>query len=255
MRTVAAVIGCLGALARVAFADVAAPGEILFNDAVVDVAGARVARTVTGKQKCDFSDTEWERNRRARSEDHKWPFYYVAGTKHWTLSADQPGPRNARRYHLTDAAGNTHIVGDGDLAAIVEDGAGKLLGFVGVDEEKHQLRFVSPEGAERWRLSAPRLWGDSASVALDGEQLVIATFSRYSTGSQLLAVNLASGKVNWEADVEQLNVAHSEYYNDVTVEKRGQSIVMHGTEAAGCYLQIFDRATGKRRLALKNKLW
>jgi hypothetical protein len=51
-----------------------------------------------------------------------------------------------------------------------------------------------------------------------------------------------------------MNVAHSKYFNDVTVEKRGDEILLHGLEAAGCYEQAFDAATGARKRSTFSKL-
>ena len=51
----------------------------------------------------------------------------------------------------------------------------------------------------------------------------------------------------------QLNVAHSKYWNDVSVEQLGQSVVLRGFEAGGCYVQTFDIATGKRFSAILPK--
>jgi hypothetical protein len=84
-------------------------------------------------------------------------------------------------------------------------------------------------------------------VAIVGGDLVVAaTFHRSASGSRLLALDLSTGALRWRAEVEQLNVPHSKYWNDVTLERRGATIVMRGWEAGGCYVQRFDLATGRR---------
>jgi hypothetical protein len=61
-----------------------------------------------------------------------------------------------------------------------------------------------------------------------------------------VSVDLETGTPRWIADVEQMNVGHSAYYNDVSLERVGASVVMRGWEAAGCYLQSFELASGRR---------
>jgi hypothetical protein len=120
----------------------------------------------------------------------------------------------------------------------------------------HQLELWSLMGAPLWRTNQSNLWGDSAATLVAGDLLVVGVFNRIATGSALLAFDLASGKLRWGADVEQLNVGHSKYFNDVTLELRGETVVMRGYEAAGCYRQTFDLKTGKRLSAqMPSRLW
>jgi len=125
--------------------------------------------------------------------------------------------------------------------ALVEAADGSLRGVLLVKKDGLQFDKVS--------IKTGTLYYDSASVVLEGEGCTayIGLFDRIATGSSLISANLCTGAVRWTADVVQLNVAHSKYFNDVTVEKRGDEILMHGVEAAGCYEQAFDAATGARK--------
>ena len=76
--------------------------------------------------------------------------------------------------------------------------------------------------------------------------LVLCFYNPISTGSGLYAYSKATGELIWKADVKQLNVPHSEYYNTVIVSLYKDVIIMEGIEAEGHYLQLFDIHTGKR---------
>jgi hypothetical protein len=71
-------------------------------------------------------------------------------------------------------------------------------------------------------------------------------FTRTATGAELIALSRQSGRRIWTAEVRQLNVSHSKYLNDVALELDGDRVIMRGYEAGGCYVQVFDLATGRR---------
>jgi hypothetical protein len=142
-------------------------------------------------------------------------------------------------------------------AAIVEDDDGKLLGILTLEEAgsgQSRLQLYAPSGAPRWK-APPSLdgFGDNASALVVGELLIVAHFHRIATGSSLAALDLLSGKLRWKADVQQLEVDHSKYWTDVSLERQGQVLFLRGFEAAGCYLQTFDVATGQRRSSQLHK--
>jgi len=131
---------------------------------------------------------------------------------------------------------------------LVEAEDGTLLHLLVIEDRLNYLRMelMSLDGKVRWK--APAMYGSPNTTAtlVVGDVLYIALFHRISTGAQLIAVNLATGALVWRADVVQMNVAHSQYWNDVSLEREGDRIVMHGYEASGCYTQTFALATGKR---------
>jgi hypothetical protein len=118
--------------------------------------------------------------------------------------------------------------------------------------QKTGLRYepLLGDGAVTIKLE-PSYW-DTTSTVLDddGCTAFIAMFDRIATGSALVKANLCTGALVWKADVKQLNVAHSKYFNDVSLERRGNDLVMRGIEAGGCYEQTFDAATGARTRAV-----
>lgn len=134
--------------------------------------------------------------------------------------------------------------------ALVEDPSGRLLYVLSLEElgpGKRRLQLHAPDGAPRWK-QAPVLqeFGDSASVLVADELLLVAHFHRIATGSSLHAFDLQTGTPRWRADVQQLQVAHSKYWNDVAIERAGSTLILRGMEAGGCYLQTFELATGRR---------
>ena len=138
---------------------------------------------------------------------------------------------------------------------LVEDRDGALVGVLTLD--RRQLALVDAKsGQPRWRVPAPRgLQYDGFSALVDGDRLILANYHRDATGATLFALDLGSGALRWTADVEQLNVAHSEYYNDVALERRGAELVMRGYEAAGCYVQSFDLQSGRRLSSVMKRNW
>ncbi|HEY7955355.1 MAG TPA: hypothetical protein VII38_08680 [Polyangia bacterium] len=136
--------------------------------------------------------------------------------------------------------------------AILRVGA-KRIGTLAIDEAHHALSAIL--GQLSWRAPIPEVFADSLDAIVDGDQVIVALYSPATGGAALISFELASGKRRWTAEVAELAVAHSEYWNVVTIEKRKDEIVLRGDEAGGCTVQIFDAKTGKRRLNLQHRKW
>lgn len=219
-------------------------------------ADVSLARAALGS--CSIRDAAYFRDRdspRVRRFLHaEAPLDFVqAGARH-LLFATWHWPGEARSSQVIDTAtGHAALTIGEDRAALVEAPDGTLVGLLFLDEDRHELRLWGADDRPKWRVSVPGLYGDSASALVDGGRLVVATFDRISSGSELMAFDLATGRRIWTADVEQLDIPHSKYWNDVTVEKSGDSLILRGIEAGGCYLQVFDAATGRRRSSVIDK--
>lgn len=87
---------------------------------------------------------------------------------------------------------------------------------------------------------------EACEFLLKGDLLYIGNYHPIATGSSLHCFDLKTGKMKWTADVLQMNVGHSEYWNKVTLSLYKDKLLMQGDEANGSYLQIFDAETGKR---------
>jgi len=189
----------------------------------------------------------------------------AAGRRHLLFSAGTVAIATSRARVVERSGGKVVMTLDGHVpTALVEDETGKLLGLLSINAENRpeihgervpDFTFYDVKGKRLWstRQSSARE-GDSATVLVTGELMIVASFHRIATGSQLAAFDIKSGAPRWTADVLQLSVDHSKYWNDVSLAQRGQTVVMRGYESGGCYEQTFDIATGKRLSAVMPKL-
>ncbi len=200
----------------------------------------------------DEEELVWERKRHAL-EARKLPpnvrgLAFRAVTAHRTLFSGRFHGEPSRTVVVTEA-GATELALDVVADALYElPGArAPIGGLVLVDENAHVVTVRDPDGAKRFTTPIPRgAWGRDAAVLLADDALVIAVFDRISSGAALFSVDARTGAVRWTAADVGISVSHSEYWNDVSLERRGGAVVIHGTEAGGCYVQAFDLATGKR---------
>jgi hypothetical protein len=211
--------------------------------------------------KCTMNDgplrKDWSAADIKKLEPKGTHLYQAAGKKHLLFSSgyfDKP----AKSVVVERKSGKTVMTLEKvSRSAVVEDASGKLLGLLAlreVGEAPAHLMLHTPDGKEAWP-AQPLVdrFNDSATALVTGDLLIIAFFHRIATGSSLYAFDLKTGAKTWQAEVQQLNVGHSKYWNDVSLELRGATVVMRGFEAAGCYQQIFDVATGKRLSAVMPK--
>jgi len=144
-------------------------------------------------------------------------------------------------------------------AARVTDADGRTVGLLRLERLASGTTVTAlvdaKSGAQRWRVDGLHTGHDAAAVLVGDGQLVVATFHPFASGSRLFALDLAKGTPRWIGDVVQLNVPHSEYFNDVTLEREGDVVVMRGWESGGCTEQRFDWRTGRRLSATTRRLW
>jgi hypothetical protein len=231
----------------------------IFFLALLVAATARADNTVpaapsTSRLHCRWQDTAYGHAvhspevERAQKQVPPGVYFMQIGRRHILFGDDWPGKKPRSVVYSRD---EKKIVLDVPQApaSLVETREGALAGLLLV--EKNGLAFVSARARDLapTRVVLGPVFGNSASVVLDGDECTawIALFHRIATGSALVSVDLCTGALRWTADVQQLNVAHSKYFSDVTVEKRADEIVLTGVEAGGCYEQVFDAATGRRK--------
>jgi hypothetical protein len=207
---------------------------------------------------CSREQVPYFRDSRAEPVKQLTPqgLYFKQGTARHLLFATSFGTPQ-RAAVLKRDGGKAVASAAAQDVAIVEDEAGKLLGLLLLGERsggKRQLQLQTPQGEARWKVQPVIAgFGDSASVVVAGDLLIVAHFHRIATGSSLTALELATGAIKWQADVQQLQVAHSKYWNDVELTRAGNILTLHGVEAAGCYVQTFDLMTGRRLSAKLQK--
>ncbi len=134
------------------------------------------------------------------------------------------------------------------VSGILTDDEENLTGLMSLDDEKNILTlYDSSGGVKKWDYEFPSdIYSESTSALLYGNILMVSYYCRISTGSELMALDAKTGELLWNAEVVQLMVPHSAYYNSVFLSRYGEKLIMTGCESGGTYVQIFDVNTGKR---------
>jgi hypothetical protein len=130
-----------------------------------------------------------------------------------------------------------------NVAAIVEREDGTIEGLLGVQPE---LRLFEIGGKLRWKAPSPVPHDEGASALARAGRLFVDVYPPISSGSALLALDLASGKTLWHGDVHMLPIAHSEYFNEVRISFAAGRLVLRGDEASVQTFQLFEEESGKR---------
>ncbi len=134
-----------------------------------------------------------------------------------------------------------HFISNG--YAIDQSGNGKAAGLFSWREKELVLHMTNTE--KQYSIPSENVRGSCKGIII-GKLLVIASCHFNSTGSSLFCYNLEKEKMEWVADVEQLNVGHSKYYNYIYPSIYKDKVILEGNEAYGRYLQIFDLYSGKK---------
>lgn len=136
-----------------------------------------------------------------------------------------------------------------DVAAIVKREDGSIAGLLVIGPE---LRLLDTTGAVRWTAKRAAGHHESASAVARGNALFIATYPEFSSGSDLAAYDLATGKPLWKGAVELLPIGHSEYFNEVTLSIVSDRLLLRGDESGVITTQLFDLVNGNRLLAVSH---
>jgi len=79
-----------------------------------------------------------------------------------------------------------------------------------------------------------------------GDRLYYADYSSLGSGGTIVAVNLATGKVIWRAQLDALGpIEHSKYYSRMNLQADANSVRITGNESAGRYIEVKDTSTGR----------
>jgi outer membrane protein assembly factor BamB len=236
--------------------------------AVLLAHGAYADSSVTGTDpklapRCSFEDgPHWKRRAAVMNDARQaimgpYGHFQDGNAKHLLFSGDQRLPHassvlDAKTWQPLFSA-NT------PAAALAADESGKLFGLVKLARWSSGTTEIAlidhVSGKQRWSVHGLHRGDDAGNALVVGDQLILSTFHHHSTGSRLVSVDLKTGTPRWIAEVEQVNASHSEYFNDVALERRGNTIVMRGYEASGCYVQTFDLETGQRLSSHMRRAW
>jgi hypothetical protein len=232
MRSLVVVV-LLGASAR---ADVTVPAnEVVLGDQVVDLASFKVVRKLAARQRCDV-DQAWA----ALSKMPKCGVLGLLGEDGKTVSTVIG--------EVYDEAGRTKsLVGVTTRESLLVVGALRKGGLIKAPWQKPGTVYIHGRPVPE---ELPPTLADTATTVEHDNSLIIALYFRHYPGSRLLRIDARNGAIQWIADVERNTMlVGKDYRNVVTLEVRGQNILLREAEDGQCSFQIFDLQSGKRRFA------
>lgn len=104
-----------------------------------------------------------------------------------------------------------------------------------------------------FELTHPKWKGaNSVETVIKDNKLLLACYDGRAAGASLVAVDLTTKQILWEADVKQpmpkatATAGNSNYYNMLWLSVSGDKVLLEGMEPNLKYLQVFELATGKR---------
>jgi len=175
---------------------------------------------------------------------HHYPYlYYFTCTNEFMVftSYDQNIPKTVLVNLLSGEITEFNKTFSGVIRTDNED---NISGFIEIFE--NNKGFETTILNHKWKNNDLELWSNRAETVLIDDVLYISFYHNISTGSSLYAFDINSGELLWQAEVNQLLVGHSEYYNTVNLSAYKDKIIMEGIEAYGHFFQIFDSKTGNR---------
>lgn len=171
--------------------------------------------------------------------------YYFAHTEHEVVFSSL-GRRDGETVILRLADGGERRLPYAIAGLVIGARNRRLAGWAHQDETGQKL---SVEVGERKFTIEDEGRGDAVRAIMDENIIYLAHYHNIATGCRLSAYDIMTGKAVWRADVQQMMVGHSEYYNLVYLSLVAGRLVLEANEAAGAYLQIFDPKTGARLFA------
>ena len=100
----------------------------------------------------------------------------------------------------------------------------------------------------------PLSLGSSLKAIVSNNKLIVATYCPFASGSDLVCLDIYSGKEIWRGDIKQLSIGHSRYSN-LVLKLFDNKIVLAGGEAGGSYIQVIDLNTGANLFTKMKNNW
>lgn len=132
---------------------------------------------------------------------------------------------------------------------VLFDSQDNITGLFLYDGKNKEVTFydkLSDNVLWKYKYNYDVVYASSVTALVQGDKLILALYHSISTGSDLLALDIKTGKLLWHANVDQVNASHSEYYNTVNLYTYKDKVLMEGIESYGKYLQVFDVNTGAK---------
>lgn len=148
----------------------------------------------------------------------------------------------------SDGSSLLHVNGIRFAAALATAGV-----FDAALTSEPDVSLFDAKGTKKWTWKGPPFHDEALRATRAGSAIAIAEYSPIATGTQLRALDEASGALAWTGHVDSLPIAHSKYSNEVTLKNRGKSLLLLGHESSQDYAQTFDPTTGVRAVSILRK--
>jgi len=121
-----------------------------------------------------------------------------------------------------------------------------IHGFVQLDKETSSLKITYI--SDNFSIEHPSFSNIThAETLVKDNTLIITGYNGHAPNAQLLAIDLKTQKIVWEADVAKFGgKENSSYFNAIWLGEYDNKLLLEGYEPKGKYLQIFDIRTGSR---------
>lgn len=148
----------------------------------------------------------------------------------------------------SDGASLLHLTNVRIAAALTTSGA--LDGALSAEPD---VVLYDAKGAVKWTWHPTGFHDEALRAVRVGPNIALAMYNPIATGTQLVAVDAASGTLAWTANVDQLSIAHSKYSNQVDLRMTSAGLLLLGHESMQDFAQRFDPATGVRAASVLRK--
>ena len=97
--------------------------------------------------------------------------------------------------------------------------------------------------------------GNGIKAVVKNNKLIVAVYCPIATGSDLVCIDIYSGKEIWHGDIKQIRASHSQYSNVVHIKAFDNKIILAGNELGYRYLQVIDINTGANLFSTISDIW
>ncbi len=140
------------------------------------------------------------------------------------------------------------ISADYCASGIVLNDNNELTSIVKISSSNDSISILLPNSkTSLWiHTEQPGMLNDKSETMMFGDTLLLVNYSPIAMLADIYAFNYASGKILWKAQTPALVAGHSQYYNRVILTKAGNRAIIHGIEAGGSYLVVYNMSTGQK---------
>jgi hypothetical protein len=173
---------------------------------------------------------------------HPYLYYFACTPDYMVFTSNDRSYKKTVQVHLSDGkVTEFNFITSG---IIRDEDEINVPGYITIDEDRASFKTLILNLS--WNAKIPENAYNTAETLMKGDTLYVSFYHGISSGSSLYAFNRNTGEQLWKADVKQLDIPHSEYWNTVRLSRYENRIILEGVEEGGKYVQIFDAADGHR---------